>query len=127
MRAFEPDFPGRRNPWDKRKHPENFEYVQAIIERVDAETVRPPKYSEETKLKVYQLRDQGLTLRQIAETVGVSKSTACLYIQKYKEQTAQPQTATVVQPGTTKSKEIEYILNEVSLGKIESKELKKSK
>lgn len=124
VRPYEPDYPGRRNPWDKKKHPENYAYVQAIIEKVDSELVRPPKYSDETKMKVYQLRDQGLTLRQIAETVGVSKSTACLYIQKHKEQ-APTQTTTVVQPGTTKVVETQYSLNEVFVGKIESKKPKK--
>lgn len=121
VRPFEPDFPGRRNPWDKEKHPENHAYVQAIIERVDREIVRPPKYSDEVKMRVVRLKDEGLTLRQIADKVGVSKSTACLYIQKYKKKMAERQTAKVTQPGTTKTINTEYSLNEVNIGKIKPK------
>ena len=115
-RPFEPDYPGQRNPWDRVRHPENYWYIQRIIDRVDTEEVRPPKYSEETKLQVYQLRDKGYTLRQIAEAVGVSKSTACLYIQKLKKQEIQK--VEVKQPGTNKVIHAEYSLNEVNLGKI---------
>jgi transposase-like protein len=115
-RPFEPDYPGQRNPWDRVRHPTNYWYIQRIIERVDAEDCRPPKYSEETKLQVYSLRDQGYTLRQIAEAVGVSKSTACLYIQKLKKQ--ETQKVAVKQPGTDKVVESVYSLNEVKLGKI---------
>jgi len=115
-RPFEPDLPGQRNPWDRSRHPTNYFYVQKIIDRVDAENIRPPKYSEETKLQVYRLRDQGYTLRQIAETVGVSKSTACLYIQKYRK--AETQKVAVKQPGTNKVIETEYSMNEVNIGKI---------
>lgn len=120
VRPYEPDYPGRRNPWNPKLHPDNYSYIQTIIERVDYELVRPPKYSEEVKLEVYKLRDQGLTLRQIADEVGVSKSTACLYIQKYKKQQA-ARKATVVQPGTNKTVETQYLLNEVNVGKIKPK------
>lgn len=122
VRPFEPDHPGMRNPWDKKYHPANYYYIQRIIDRVDAEDIRPPKYSEETKLQVYRLRDAGLTLRQIAETVGVSKSTACLYIQKYRK--TQTQTAAVKQPGTNKVVETEYTLSEVNVGKIKPTQVK---
>ncbi len=120
MRPYEPDFPGERNPWNQKVHPENYNYVQTIIDRVDAEMIRPPKYSDETKLEVYRLRDQGFTLRQIADKVGVSKSTACLYIQKYKKYQDTIK-ATVVQPGTNNVIETHYSLNEVNIGKIKSK------
>ena len=66
---------------------------------------------------MYSLRDQGYTLRQIAEAVGVSKSTACLYIQKQKKDT---QKVSIKQPGTAKTVETEYSINEVNLGKIQS-------
>ena len=84
VRPYEPDFNDSeiRNPWDAEKHPDHYRYIQSIIERLDRENIRPPKYTHETKLEVYRLRDKGFTLRQIAETVGVSKSTACLYLQK---------------------------------------------
>jgi hypothetical protein len=119
VRPYEPDYPGRRNPWDPKEHPENYNYVQTIIERVDTEMVRPPKYSNETRLEVYRLRDEGFTLRQIADVVGVSKSTACLYIQKYRKQQAALK-ATVQQPGTSKVVETSYSLNEINVGKIKS-------
>lgn len=117
MRPYEPDFPGKRNPWDQILHPENFRYVQAIIEKVDSEMTRPPKYSEETRLEVYKLRDQGLTLRQIADKVGVSKSTACLYLQKYRRE----QEVLVTQPGTNRVREAIVSLNEINVGKIKAK------
>jgi hypothetical protein len=120
VRPFEPDYPGRRNPWNPRVHPENFAYIQAIIDRVDSEMVRPPKYGDDVKLEVYKLRDQGLTLREIAEKVGVSKSTACLYVNKYKKQ-QEALRATVKQPGTDKTIETHYSLNEVNVGKIKPK------
>lgn len=120
VRPYEPDYPGKRNPWDVRKHPENHAYVKSIIERVDAELVRPPKYSDDIKLEVYRLRDQGLTLRQIADEVGVSKSTACLYIQKYRKQ-QEAVCATITQPGTNRVVETRYSLNEVNIGKIKPK------
>lgn len=120
-RPFEPDFPGQRNPWDRSRHPDNYWYIQRIIDRVDAEDIRPPKYSDETKLQVYRLRDKGYTLRQIADAVGVSKSTACLYIQKYRKMT-ETQKIAIKQPGTNKVVETEYSLNEVKLGKIKPKD-----
>lgn len=107
-----------RNPWDPKKHPEHYAYIQSIIERLDREEVRQPKYTHETKLEVYRLRDKGYTLRQIAEEVGVSKSTACLYIQK---RDAALQTAQVTQPGTDKVIETQYSVNEVNVGKIKPK------
>jgi hypothetical protein len=117
-----------RNPWDPEKHPHHWRYIQDIIDRVDRENIRPPKYGMETKLEVYRLRDQGLTLRQIADTVGVSKSTACLYIQKYKKQQAEAARKVVVtQPGTNNHVESEYRLNEVNVGKIKSKSSKEIK
>ena len=124
-RPFEPDYPGQRNPWDRIRHPDNYWYIQRIIDRVDAEDIRPPKYSEETKLQVYSLRDKGYTLRQIAEAVGVSKSTACLYIQKQKKQDTQK--IAIKQPGTTKMVEAEYSLSEVKLGKIQPNTVKVNK
>ena len=125
MRPYEPDYPGKRNPWNSKLHPDNFSYIQTIINRVDTEMVRPPKYSDETRLEVYKLRDQGYTLRQIADVVGVSKSTACLYIQKYKRQQAALK-AMVTQPGTAKMVETSYSLNEINVGKIKSKTPKTS-
>jgi len=119
VRHFEPDYPGSRNPWDSVKHPENYEYIQNIIEHVDKHIIRPPKYTEETKLEVYRLRDQGYTLRQIADTVGVSKITACLYIQKKRK--LDIQRAMVKQPGTDKLVEAEYSVNTVNIGKISPK------
>lgn len=107
-----------RNPWIRKRHPDHHEYIQSIIDRVDRENHRPPKYSYETKLEVYRLRDEGYTLRQIAEEVGVSKSTACLYIQKYRKKQAETQIARVTQPGTTKVIETQYSVNEVNIGKI---------
>lgn len=125
VRPYEPDYPGNRNPWNPQVHPENYSYVQTIIDRVDTEMVRPPKYSDETRLEVYRLRDQGYTLRQIADVVGVSKSTACLYIQKYKKQQAALK-AMVTQPGTNKVIETSYSINEINVGKIKSKTPKTS-
>ena len=111
------DFPGQRNPWDRAVHPTNYEYIQSIIEYVDTKLVKPKKYSEAVKLEVYRLRDMGRTLRQIAEEVGVSKSTACLYCQKKKATL----TASVTQPGTDRVIESKYSITEVELGKLESK------
>lgn len=121
IRPFEPDHPGQRNPWSRAKHPTNYWYIQRIIDRVDSEDIRPPKYSEETKLQVYRLRDQGYTLRQIADAVGVSKSTACLYIQKYRKM-SEPQKIAIKQPGTNKVVETEYLVAEVNIGKIQTKD-----
>ena len=116
-----------RNPWCPERHPDHYKYIQGIIDRIDRENIRPPKYGMETKLEVYRLRDQGLTLRQIADTVGVSKSTACLYIQKYRKQQAEAaQKVMVTQPGTENHVETEYRLNEVHVGKIKSKSSKSS-
>jgi hypothetical protein len=129
VRPYEPDFTGPnspRNPWDPGKHPEHYEYIQSIINHVDTQLVRPPKYSEETKLEVYRLRDEGLTLRQIAEKTGVSKSTACLYIQKHKKSMYATQKVHVKQPGTNKTVEAEYSINEIDVGKIKPKAPKKS-
>jgi len=110
-RPFEPDFPRARNPWDARRHPKQYAYIQSIIKQVDSDISRPPKYSEEIKLEVYRLRDAGLTLRQIADTTKISKSTACLYLQKRLAQT-------VTRPGTKDQIEVSYTLNEINLGKI---------
>ena len=122
MRPYEPDFndPEIRNPWDAERHPDHYKYIQSIIERLDRENIRPPKCTHATKLEVYRLRDKGFTLRQIAETVGVSKSTACLYLQKRKKQAA-TRKAIVTQPGTNKKIETQYTLNEVNVGKISPK------
>ena len=109
-----------RNPWDPQKNPDHYKYIQSIIERLDRENIRPPKYTYETRLEVYRLRDKGYTLRQIADEVGVSKSTACLYIQK-KKRLEETQTAQVTQPGTTKVVETQYSVNEVNVGKITPK------
>lgn len=123
MRAFEPDFPQSRNPWDKNKHPENYEYIQSIIRKVDTELTGPPKYPEETKLEVYRLREQGYTLREIAQQTGVSKSTACLYLQNRQKTNK----TLVKQPGTTKVVEAEYTINSVNVGKIQPKSKKARK
>ena len=113
IRPFEPDFPRARNPWDAKRHPKQYAYIQSIIKQVDADVSRPPKYSDEIKLEVYRLRDAGLTLRQIAETTKISKSTACLYLQK------RPSAQTIVtRPGTRDQVEVSYTLSEVNLGKI---------
>jgi len=122
VRPYEPDFNDekRRNPWDPEKHPDHYAYIQSIIERVDRENHRPPKYTEETKLEVYRLRDNGYTLRQIAETLGVSKSTACLYLQK-RRKLAEVKNAVVTQPGTNKKVETQYTVNQVNVGKISPK------
>jgi len=122
VRPYEPDFndPLIRNPWDPEKHPEHHSYIQSIIERLEKENIRPPKYTNETKLEVYRLRDEGHTLRQIAETVGVSKSTACLYLQKRKKLAATKKVV-VTQPGTNNKIETQYTLNEVNVGKISPK------
>ena len=40
-RPFEPDYPGQRNPWDRVRHPDNYWYIQRIIDRVDAKTFVP--------------------------------------------------------------------------------------
>jgi len=110
------DFPGQRNPWSRDIHPTNYEYIQSIIDYVDTNLVRPKKYSEAVKLEVYRLRDMGRTLRQIADEVGVSKSTACLYCQKKPTMLAE-----VTQPGTTKVVSTEYNIQEIELGTIEPK------
>lgn len=128
-RPYDPDYPDRRNPWDPNKNPKHYAYIQSIIDRVDSEPSRPIKYSEETKLEVYRLRDRGLTLRQIAEKTGVSKSTACLYLQKLKKQKdeetkkllLQSQSATVTQPGTSTVIETSYTVTKVNVGKISPK------
>jgi hypothetical protein len=68
-------------------------------------------------------------LRQIAETVGVSKSTACLYIQKNNRKLAEQRNTTrvrVKQPGTNKVVETEYSVNEVNVGNIIPKLPKKT-
>jgi Helix-turn-helix domain of resolvase len=109
-----------RNPWIVERHPEHHAYIQSIIDRLDRENVRPPKYTYETRLEVYRLRDKGYTLRQIADEVGVSKSTACLYIQK-KKKLEEIRTAQVTQPGTTKVVETQYLVSEVNIGKIAPK------
>lgn len=118
-RPFEPDHPGKRNPWDKSRHPFNYYYIQAIIERVDAENNRPPKYDEDKRQEVYRLFAKGMTLRQISEETGVSKSTACLWTQQYRE--TESVTALVTQPGTNKVISTEYTLNEINLGKLKPK------
>jgi len=110
------DFPGKRNPWDKDIHPTNYEYIQSIIDYVDTKLKRPKKYSEAVKLEVYRLRDMGRTLRQIADEVGVSKSTACLYCQKKPSIKVE-----VSQPGTDNVVSTEYNIKEVELGTIEPK------
>jgi len=110
-----------RNPWMRKRHPSHYDYIQSIIERVDRENHRPPKYSQETKLEVYRLRDEGYTLREIAQEVGVSKSTACLYIQKYRKKQAEILIAQVTQPGTTRVIKTQYSVNEVNVGKIKPK------
>lgn len=122
MRPYEPDFndPKIRNPWDPEKHPDHYAYIQSIIDRLEREDNRPPKYTHETKLEVYRLRDKGYTLRQIAETVGVSKSTACLYLQKRKKQ-RETKKAFVTQPGTNKQVETQYTISQVNVGKISPK------
>ena len=119
-RPFEPDLPGKRNPWDRSRHPYNFQYIQRIIDRVDAENNRPPKYDVSKRQEVYRLFAKGMTLRQISEETGVSKSTACLWTQQYRE-TVESVTALVTQPGTDTIIATEYTLNEVSLGKLKPK------
>jgi len=121
-RPFEPDHPGRRNPWDPQLHPKNYNYVQSIIDLVDAEPSRPPKYSEETRLEVFRLRDAGYTLRQIADELGLSKSTACLYLQKRARELYK---AKIRQPGTDKLVETHYSIKEIYIGKIEPTKSKK--
>lgn len=110
-RTFEPDYPGKRNPWCKTTHPKNHNYIDSLIKKVDEETVRPVKYPEATKLKVYELRAKGYTLRQIAEEVNVSKSTCCLYLQKASR-------VKVRQPGTDNMVTTDYSVQEVDIGKI---------
>jgi len=110
------DYPGERNPWSRDTHPTHYEYIQSIIEYVDTKLTKPKKYSEAVKLEVYRLRDMGRTLRQIADEVGVSKSTACLYCQNKKKDTL---TARVTQPGTNKVVSTKYSIQEVELGTIE--------
>ena len=119
-RPFEPDYPGKRNPWDKNKHPFNYHYIQSIIERVDAENNRPPKYDDSKRQEVYRLFAKGMTLRQISEETGVSKSTACLWTQQYRD-AVESAVAFVTQPGTNNVISTEYTLNEVSLGKLKPK------
>jgi len=120
QRPFEPDFPGKRNPWDKAKHPFNYYYIQAIIDQVDSENNRPPKYDEGKRREVYGLFARGMTLRQISEETGVSKSTACLWTQQYRE-LIESKTALVKQPGTDKVISTEYTMNEIQLGRIQPK------
>jgi hypothetical protein len=128
-RPYDTDRPKERNPWDPQTHPKHYSYIKSIIDRVDSEPHRPVKYSEETKLEVYRLRDSGLTLRQIADETGVSKSTACLYLQKLKRQREaetrelilQSQSATVIRPGTTTAVETSYTVTQVDIGKIPTK------
>lgn len=119
-RPFEPDYPGKRNPWDKTKHPFNYNYIQSIIERVDAENNRPPKYDDSKRQEVYRLFARGMTLRQISEETGVSKSTACLWTQQYRD-VVESAIAYVTQPGTDNVISTEYTLNEVNLGKLKPK------
>lgn len=113
-RPFEPDFPGQRNPWDSNRHPKNHNYINSIIEKVDAENARPVKYPDEIKKRVFELRSKGYTLRQIADEVKVSKSTCCLYLQKRAK-------AQVRQPGTDNVVIADYSLREVDIGKIQAK------
>lgn len=119
-RPFEPDYPGKRNPWDKKKHPFNYNYIQAIIEQVDSENNRPPKYDDSKRQEVYTLFARGFTLRQISEKTGVSKSTACLWTQQYRD-AVESAVAYVTQPGTNNVISTEYTLNEVNLGKLKPK------
>jgi len=121
-RAFEPDFPGRRNPWCPNKHPKQHYYINSIIQKVDAEQRRPPKYGDDVRLEVIRLRDMGYTLRQIADTAKVSKSTACLYLKK-----EGAKKTLVKQPGSAKVVETSYSLQEVDVGKITIKNEKKQK
>lgn len=123
-RLYDTDYPGRRNPWDPHKHPDHYNYIQGLIERIDADPCRPPKYSDETKLEVFRLRDDGKTLRQIAEKVKVSKSTACLYLQNRDALEAailNSRSAKLLQPGTDKVIETQYTLQKVNVGKIKTK------
>lgn len=119
VRAFEPDYPTARNPWDAIRHPEQHAYVAGIIERVDKEEIKQPKYTEETREEIFRLRDAGLTLREIADIVKVSKSTACLYLQN-RNKTNKRKTAktTVTQPGTTNIVQTVFTISEVDIGKI---------
>jgi len=121
VKPFELDYPGQRNPWSRDKHPENYSYIASIIRKVDANMARPPKYTKETKLEVFKLRDEGYTLRQIADAVGVSKSTACLWTRSRKSLTKK---VLVKQPGTTRVVATEYSLTEIKIGKIVSAEQK---
>jgi len=123
-RPYEPDYPGERNPWDAQMHPIHYDYIQGLIEKIDSDPCRPPKYSDETKLEVFRLRDNGKTLRQIAEKVKVSKSTACLYLQNrdaIEEAILNSRSATVQQPGTNKVIETQYTMQKVNVGKIKTK------
>jgi len=121
VKPFDLDYPGKRNPWNIDKHPENYSYIASIISTVDANMARPPKYTKETKLEVFKLRDEGYTLRQIADAVGVSKSTACLWTRSRMRPTKK---VLVKQPGTTKVVATEYSLTEINIGKIASTEQK---
>lgn len=103
-RAFEPDRPKERNPWDLVKHPKQHRYIESIINKVDHDLPKPPKYSDSIKLQVFKLRDAGLTYRQIADEVKTSKSTVCLYLQNREKL-------------ETKLKK-NYTVSEVDLGKI---------
>ncbi len=128
-RLYDPDYPGERNPWDSQKHPDHYQYIQNLIEKIDADPCRPPKYSDETKLEVFRLRDEGKTLRQIAEKVKVSKSTACLYLQNRVALEASIQNSRsikVMQPGTDKVIETNYTLQKVNVGKIKTSKLSKT-
>lgn len=114
-----PDYPNDRNPWDPNKHPKNYNYIQSLIEEVDADDSRPPKYGNHVKLEVFKLRDKGKTLREIAEVVGVSKSTACLYMKNRKK--IEAKIAKVRQPGTENIVETRYSVEEVNVGRLQAK------
>jgi len=128
-RPYEPDYPEKRNPWDPKRNPTHYAYIQSIINIVDAEPSKAIKYPEETKLEVYKLRDMGFTLRQIAEETGISKSTACLYLQKLNTKSEQEKqaildksySATVTQPGTNRTIETQYTVKKVDVGNISVK------
>ena len=124
-RPYEPDFPGKRNPWDPNKHPFHYQYIQGIIDTVDSEPNRPPKYSDEVKLEVFRLRDTGLTLRQIAEETGISKSTACLYLQNRDNYKLESNPVVVKQPGTSNVIKTSYRMQEINVGKISPKTKRK--
>jgi hypothetical protein len=124
-RLLEPDYsakrpnpfdPANRNPWDPRRHPRNHRYIANLIKKVDKLNIRPAKYPPEVRAEVYRLRDKGLTLREIATKVKISKSTACLYLQNRKS--IPKTTFEISQPGSSKIVERDVTIREVSLGKI---------